>query len=74
MMSRLNQDACILNFCVLKENESKLTFLFGFSKERAVDYNIFMPISSSESCKNVEVSFKNSLMSEFNIVLTGILK
>ena len=62
------------NFCRLKENESKLTFLFDSCIERAIDYFIFAPISSSESCTNENLSFKNSLISEFNVVLTGILK
>ena len=66
--------ACIFNFCRLKENESRLNFLFGFSNERAIDYIILTPKSSSESCTNVDLSFKNSLISEFNIVLTEILK
>jgi len=74
-MILLNEYACFFfYFCRLRENESKLTFLFDSCIERAIDYIIFTPISSSKSWKNVDQSFKNSLISDFNVVLTGILK
>ena len=76
IMILLNDDyACFFTFCWLKENESKLTFLFYSSGERAIVCIIFIPISSSESWTNVNQSFENNLISDFTIVwLTGILK